>query len=108
MLGIWQAHHTERDEQPGQTSEDGYEKRHLKGEMPCLGVDPDDLVLCLLRLAGELLLELGVADHFGVMLQDLGELLLLSLESTVLDWAMLVKLEGQRRQQDGAGERQPE
>ena len=51
MLGIWQAHHAERDEQPGQTSEDGYQQRHLKGEVPCLGVDLDDLVLRLLRLA---------------------------------------------------------
>jgi hypothetical protein len=61
LLGVWQAHHAERDEQPGQAGEDGYEERHLKGEVPGLGVDLDDLVLGLLRLAGELLLELGVA-----------------------------------------------
>src|SRR3984957_4829029 len=67
LLGVWQAHHPERDEQPDQTSEDRYQKRHLKGEVPRLGVDLDDLVLRLLWLAGELFLELGVADHFGVM-----------------------------------------
>jgi hypothetical protein len=76
LLRVWQAHHAERDEQPGQASEDGYQKRHLKGEVPGLGVDLDDLVLRLLRLIGELFLELGVADHFGVMLQDLRDLLL--------------------------------
>src|SRR6185437_8687494 len=77
LLGIWQAHHAGRDEQPAQASEDGNEQRYLKGEVPGLGVDPDDLVLGLLRLAGELLLKLRVAHHFGVMLQDLGDLLLL-------------------------------
>jgi hypothetical protein len=56
----------------------GYEKCYLQGPVPRLGVDPDDLVLGGLWLAGELLFELGVADYLGVVLQDRGDLLLLS------------------------------
>ena len=61
-----------------QTGEDRDKKRHLKGDMPGLGVDTDDLLPRLRRLPGELLFELGVAHHLGVMFQDLGDLLLLS------------------------------
>src|SRR5262245_12655991 len=41
LPGIWQAHHAERDQQPGQPGQDGNEQRYLKGEVPGLGVDPD-------------------------------------------------------------------
>ena len=108
LPGIGQAHHAERDQQPDQTGEDRNKKRHLKGDMPGLGVDPDDLLLCLRWLAGELLLELGVAHHFGVMLQDLGDLLLLSPRKHGARLGHASEAHGQRRQQDGAGERQPE
>ena len=33
MLGVWQAYHAEPDKQPGQAREDGYEERHLEGEV---------------------------------------------------------------------------
>ena len=107
MPGIGQAHHAEREEQPDQTGEDRNKKRHLKGDMPGLGVDPDDLLLRLRRLAGELLLELGVAHHFGVMLQDLGDLLLLSTGKHGARLGHAGEANGQRRQQDGAGEFTP-
>ena len=55
----------------------GIEQGDLQGQRPGLGVDPEDLGLDLRRLTGELLLELGVAHHFGVLLQRDGDLLLL-------------------------------
>src|SRR5690348_15863158 len=90
LLGIWQAHHPERDEQSGQ-ARDGNEQWHLNGEVPGLGVDPDDLVLCLLRLAGELLLSWVLLTTWASCSKTLTTCCCSAPDSTVLDWAMLVK-----------------
>ena len=47
------------------------------GHAAGLGVDADDLVLDRLGLAGEQLLEVGVAHDLGVFLERVGDLLLL-------------------------------
>jgi len=56
--GVWEAHHAERVEQSDQAGGDRYEKCDLERDVARVGVDADDLILGLLRLSGELLLEL--------------------------------------------------
>ena len=48
-----------------------------RATVPRVGVDADDLVLDRRRLADELLLELRVAHHLGVVLERVRDLLLL-------------------------------
>ena len=62
---------------PRSAGEDRDEQRDLQREGPGVGVDADDLVLDRLGLADEQLLELGVAHHLGVVLERVGDLLLL-------------------------------
>ena len=60
-----------------QRGEERDEQRDLQRDGPRVGVDADDLGLDVRRLAGELLVELRVAHHLGVVLERVGDLLLL-------------------------------
>ena len=62
---------------PEEAGEDRDEQRDLQRDRPRVGVDADDLGLDVRRLAGEQLLELRVAHHLGVVLEHVGDLLLL-------------------------------
>ena len=64
-------------EEVQQAREDRDEQRDLEGAVARLVVDPEDLGLDSLGLAGEERLELGVAHHLGVVLERVGDLLLL-------------------------------
>jgi hypothetical protein len=69
---------------------------------------PEDLRLDLRRLPGQLLLQLRVAHHLGVVLQRLGDLLLLRGGQHLAVLRVLGELDRQRREHDRAGEREPE
>jgi hypothetical protein len=73
---IRQAHHLEREAEAHDGGEERNEKRDLKRPGPGVLVDTQDLSLNLRGLACELLLQLRVAHHLGVVLEDLGDLLL--------------------------------
>ena len=73
-----------------------------------VGVDADDLVLDHLGFARQLLLELGVAHQFGVVLQHLGDLLLVRRREHGAVLGHAGEQERQARQHDGTGERQSE
>src|SRR6185312_2012705 len=76
--------------------------------MPSVRVNADNLVLDLLRVAGELLFELGVAHYLSVSLQRMRNLLLLGRGKHGARGGQAGKAEGERGQHDGAGKRQPE
>ena len=86
----------------------GTSERDLKRERSSVRVDPDDLGLDRLGLADEELLELGVAHHLGVVLEPVGDLLLLGRGQHRAVFGHVGEGERERRQHDGAGERQAE
>jgi len=68
---VREAHHLERVEQAEQRSQKRDQQRHLKGPVPRMGIDPDDLVLGRPRILLQLLLKRGVAHDLGVVLERL-------------------------------------
>jgi hypothetical protein len=74
--------------------------------MPGIRVNPDDLVLDLLGVAGELLFKLGVAQYMGVGLQRVCDLLLLGWGEHGARGCHVSEAKGEGCQHDGAGERQ--
>jgi hypothetical protein len=102
-----QAHHAERVDQPDEAGEDRHQQRHLKGERPRVGVDADDLVLDSLGLAGEQLVELGVA-HSCASSSSAGRRCCCSAGAARCSPRHVGEGDREGRQHDGAGERQPE
>src|SRR5436305_11738827 len=75
--GVGEAQHPERVEQAEERGEEGYQQGSLKGQVPGIGVDADDLLAGRRRLPFQLFLQRGVAHDLGVVLQGFRNLLLL-------------------------------
>ena len=90
--GVRQAHHRERGDQSGHGGDERNQQSELQGLGARVVVDADDLLSRLLGLSGEQLVELRIAHHLGVVLQDVGNALLLGGMRTLLASALLVKV----------------
>src|SRR5215467_3673407 len=98
---VWEAHHAERIEHPNATGENRNEKCYLKGQVPGICVDANDLVLDLLGVVGELLLKLRIAHYLSVSLQRMRDLLLLGWGKHGARHGHAGKAGGKRGQHDG-------
>ena len=106
--GIGQAHHPEGDQEAEESGEERNQQRDLERERSRVGVDADDLGLDVRGLADEQLLEGGVAHDLRVVLERVGDLLLLGRGEHGAVLGHVGERERQRRQHDRAGERQAE
>ena len=103
-----QLHEPERHHEPDDRREERHEQRDLERERPGLRVDPDDLLLDLLRLAFQLGVQRRVAHQLGVVVQGRRDLLLvLGLEHRA-GVRQVRERQGERAEHHRAGERQPE
>ena len=107
-LDVWQPHHAERVDQPDQAGEDGHEQRDLERDVPSVCVDPQDLLLDRFGFLSHQLVDLGVAHHLSIVLEGLGDLILLVGRDHRACVGHPAEAQREGRQHETAGDRQTE